>query len=252
MAEKVSYKLVALSSTIITAIYGAGYYVTARDASELLVDLKSKINPLTRSISEASIGRYRDGLYRGFGKGKFGEIEVEITIENGLIVSARITGFTTSFPTSAIGELPGQVIATQGARIDVSSGATASSQAFRGAVAEALQKAVLGERADARRPASLSPPPFYDYKDGVHVGLERAFSSVRTELEIVDGKIVAADITLLSQTNPYRFILKQLFIRAAEQVIERQTSSLDIVTGATGSMLQAQRSVEAALALARR
>lgn len=252
MAAKVSYKLIALSSTIITAIYGAGYHVTARDAGEFPAAFKSEINPFAIGSALASIGQYRDGLYRGSGEGKFGEMEVEITIEDGVITSARITGFTTSFPTSVIAELPGQVLVSHGAEIDVVGGATASSQAFRGAVAEALRKAVLGEPAVPRPPAPVAPPPFYNYKDGVYVDQEQAFVSVRTELEIIDGKIVAAEITLLSQRNPYRFILRHLYNRAAEQVIERQSSDFDIVTGATGSMLRAQMSVEAALAQARR
>jgi len=85
--------------------------------------------------------RYRDGTYRGSGTSRRGDITVELTVQNGQIGGVRITRSTTYYPTSAIARLPGEVVNRQSAQIDMVSGATESSRAFRGAVSQALSQA---------------------------------------------------------------------------------------------------------------
>lgn len=48
---------------------------------------------------------------------------------------------TTHYPTSAVANLPGEVVSRQSAQVDLLSGATESSRAFRGAVSAALAQA---------------------------------------------------------------------------------------------------------------
>jgi uncharacterized protein with FMN-binding domain len=57
------------------------------------------------------------------------------------IANVNITGATTEYRTRDIANLPGQVVSRQSAQIDIVSGATYSSLAFRGAVQQALQRA---------------------------------------------------------------------------------------------------------------
>jgi uncharacterized protein with FMN-binding domain len=84
---------------------------------------------------------YRDGTYTGTGTSRHGSIEVTIVVHGGQITSAEITGCGTRYPCSRIANLPGQVIARQGAAVDHVSGATDSTTAFRAAVVAALAQA---------------------------------------------------------------------------------------------------------------
>jgi uncharacterized protein with FMN-binding domain len=64
-----------------------------------------------------------------------------LTVQGGRISGVTITGATTQYPTRFVSALPGQVVSRQSAQIDLVSGATYSSLAFRGAVQQALQRA---------------------------------------------------------------------------------------------------------------
>lgn len=83
----------------------------------------------------------RDGVYVGAGSSRHGGIEATVTVRGGQIVSAEITRCGTRYPCSRIATLPGQVIARQGAAVDVVSGATDSARAYQAAVTAALAKA---------------------------------------------------------------------------------------------------------------
>jgi uncharacterized protein with FMN-binding domain len=75
------------------------------------------------------------------GTSRRSNVQVSIAIQAGQIASVSITRATTEYPTRLIANLPSQVVARQSAQVDMVSGATYSSQAFRGAVLQALQRA---------------------------------------------------------------------------------------------------------------
>ena len=64
-----------------------------------------------------------------------------LSIQGGRIANVNITSATTQYPTRWISGLPGEVVSRQSPQIDIVSGATYSSLAFRGAVQQALQRA---------------------------------------------------------------------------------------------------------------
>jgi uncharacterized protein with FMN-binding domain len=64
-----------------------------------------------------------------------------VTIANGKISNVQITKVTTKFPMSRIASLPAAVVQSQSANVNVISGATYSSQAFKQAVQQALSQA---------------------------------------------------------------------------------------------------------------
>lgn len=84
---------------------------------------------------------YRDGRFTGAGTSQYGDVSVEVAVRGGRIASVEITGATTFFPANAASPLIPEVIAGQSAPADIVSGATGSSQAFEGAVRQALVKA---------------------------------------------------------------------------------------------------------------
>jgi uncharacterized protein with FMN-binding domain len=92
--------------------------------------------------SAAAASSYTDGSYAGMGTSRFGNVEVSVSVQGGRIVNVGLTRVTTKYPASRIASLPGQVVSRQTAQVDNVTGATASAQAFRTAVQQALAKAV--------------------------------------------------------------------------------------------------------------
>ncbi len=84
---------------------------------------------------------FRDGTYTGTGTSRHGNIGVTVTIRAGKIVAAEISDCGTRYPCSRIAELPGQAVARQSAAVDVITGATDSTNAYRAAVNAALAQA---------------------------------------------------------------------------------------------------------------
>ncbi|MDQ6671124.1 MAG: FMN-binding protein [Chloroflexota bacterium] len=86
-------------------------------------------------------GTYKDGTYTGQGSSRRGGVAVSVVVQGGRIVSVTITQSTLQYPLRDIAGLPAQVVQRQTAQVDTVSRATYSSQAFKGAVTQALSKA---------------------------------------------------------------------------------------------------------------
>jgi len=132
--RKVSGELLALSTTAVVAIYGAGYVIT-QPAADLLEHVVPTSAPLVASRG------YRDGTYLASGQSRFGSVYVTVRISGGRISQVWINSTTTTFPTQVISGMPREVVAQQGVAVDLVSGATGSSSAFVQAVQAALQQA---------------------------------------------------------------------------------------------------------------
>ena len=173
-SNRVSRSVVSLAASAITAVYAAGYIHTqAADASLGTPDAGAPsvasapataqppavttTNPLPPSTarqgsSSTKVGSgtvtstqagttLKDGSYTGVGTSRRGDVQVSLSIQGGRIANVNITGATTQYPTRWISGLPGEVVSRQSPQIDIVSGATYSSLAFRGAVQQALQRA---------------------------------------------------------------------------------------------------------------
>ncbi len=88
-----------------------------------------------------SIVVWKDGVYLGWGGSRHGDIQAEVAIRGGRIVSASIAQCLTRYSCSWIEALPAQVVVRQSADVDYVSGATQSANAFYYAVTDALSKA---------------------------------------------------------------------------------------------------------------
>jgi uncharacterized protein with FMN-binding domain len=172
-SNRLSRGVVSLAASAITAVYAAGYIHTqAADAAlgapdtsapPLSTDPNAAQPPAITTTgpvpaSTASPGGSRatsgggaaatspvsalkDGTYNGLGTSRRGSVQVSLSVQGGRITSVNVTGATTEYPIRDIASLPGQVVSRQSPQIDIVSGATYSSLAFRGAVQQALQKA---------------------------------------------------------------------------------------------------------------
>lgn len=89
-------------------------------------------------------GAFKDGTYTGQGTSRRGDLWVSVQVEGGRISNVSITKTTLQYPLRDIANLPGEVVQRQSAQVDMVSRATYSSQAFRGAVTQALSAAKAG------------------------------------------------------------------------------------------------------------
>jgi uncharacterized protein with FMN-binding domain len=174
MARKMPRRLVALSASAVASIYAAGLLATqpaalsvaaaaaapepavvasptpsAVSAPVVVVGATSTTAPIvaptaiaTAVTANQSTSAYANGTYSGTGSSRFGNVSVSVTVSNGKISNVQITKVTTSFPMSRIASLPGQVVKNQTANVNVVTGATYSSQAFKQAVQTALAQAL--------------------------------------------------------------------------------------------------------------
>lgn len=87
------------------------------------------------------VTRFRDGTFTGVGTSRHGSVEATVVIKDGAILSAEISRCLTRYSCAKIGGLPAAVAARQSSDVDLVSGATDSSKAYRDAVARALSQA---------------------------------------------------------------------------------------------------------------
>lgn len=95
--------------------------------------------------SPAASASYTDGVYRATASGKFGDVTVTVTVEDGQIAGITV-GSTSESPamaTKAREVVIPQILEQQGVDdIDLATGASCTSQAIVDAVADALSRAV--------------------------------------------------------------------------------------------------------------
>jgi len=102
----------------------------------------------TVSSSSVSTSGYKDGSYTGKATDAFyGTIQVQAKIQNGKIADVQFLQYPHDQDTSiqvnnaAMPQLKQEAIAAQSATVDVVSGATQTSQAFKESLADALSQA---------------------------------------------------------------------------------------------------------------
>jgi uncharacterized protein with FMN-binding domain len=142
---KTPRRLVALSASAIATVYFAGLLTTRGAAVDLTQAASAAVaSPSVTTVSmntSSSSSGYADGTYTGTATSRYGSLSVATTIAGGRITDVSIVNASTTFPVSQIASLPNAVVQSQSARVNAVSGATASSQAFKQAVASALAQA---------------------------------------------------------------------------------------------------------------
>jgi uncharacterized protein with FMN-binding domain len=119
------------------------------DVAEASVEVEPLPQPLPSPLSPPPapqpppppLPKWKDGTYTGWGTSRHGDIQSQVVIEGGRIISATIAECQTRYSCSVIDKLPPQVSARQSPDVDSVSGATQSADAFYYGVVEALGKA---------------------------------------------------------------------------------------------------------------
>ncbi len=96
-----------------------------------------------KSYEIAEAGTWKDGTYTETAKGKKGDFEVTVVIEDGAIADVSI-GENEETPDKggvAIAQLPDEIVKAQSYDVDAVTGATVTSDGIKDAVARCLEKA---------------------------------------------------------------------------------------------------------------
>ena len=247
---------------ICCVLIGAGYLISSKviDNTSFGSNSENKDSlQIPENISQEN-GKYEDGIYTGTGKGYRGDIEVEVTVEEGCITGIEIisTRDDGRYINMAAGSIISDILQNQDTDVDSVSGATYSSMGLKQAVEDALSNKPskaddLSDSDDdmsdsdddvrdfdydsgasgSQNPSESESDRFADLEDGTYRGTGTGFrGEVSVSVTVKDGKITGIEVD--SYRDDYQFF------EAAEdgvisEIISSQTVDVDGVSGATYS-----------------
>lgn len=202
-----------------------------------------------------------DGVYKGSATGFSGPVTVAVTIMDKKIISIDILSSTDdeAFFNRAKGVID-RIIASQSFDVDVVSGATYSSNGIIAAVKNALtgekDNGVTGKSKQESTSESESDSSLADiaavqdasaYKDGTYYGTGKGFAgTMKVKVDISGGKITSISIVSTKDGDSYVKSASSLL----DTIVEKQSTNVDTVSGATFSSRGIIAAVRSALSQA--
>lgn len=200
-----------------------------------------------------------DGVYKGSATGFSGPVTVAVTIMDKKITSIDILSSTDdeAFFNRAKGVID-RIISSQSLDVDAVSGATYSSNGIIKAVKNALtgenDKTVTGkskqESASESDSSSAEIAAVQDasaYKDGTYYGTGKGFAgTMKVKVDIAGGKIASISIVSTKDGDSYVKSASSLL----DTIVEKQSTNVDTVSGATFSSRGIIAAVRSALSQA--
>lgn len=200
-----------------------------------------------------------DGVYKGSATGFSGPVTVAVTIMDKKITSIDILSSTDdeAFFNRAKGVID-RIISSQSLDVDVVSGATYSSNGIIKAVKNALtgenDKTVTGkskqESASESDSSSAEIEAVQDaaaYRDGTYYGTGKGFAgTMKVKVDIAGGKIASISIVSTKDGDSYVKSTSSLL----DTIVEKQSTNVDTVSGATFSSRGIIAAVRSALSQA--
>ncbi len=185
-----------------------------------------------------NVPSYRVGAYYGCGRGHNGDIWVRVEVSETDILRVVVLEHseTAGKCEPAIGGMPVKILDYQTPYVSAISGATASSDGIKEAVASALLqaqgKAEIMEYA-SDDPGSDPVPLTYSYKPGVYTASGHGFSGeVTVRVEFSEAAILNVEI-ISSEDSSLR--TQNAADRLPEEIVKWQTYGVDTVSGATAT-----------------
>lgn len=202
-----------------------------------------------------------DGVYKGSATGFSGPVTVAVTIMDKKITSIDILSSTDdeAFFNRAKGVID-RIISSQSFDVDVVSGATYSSNGIIGAVKNALtgekDNGVTGKSKQESTSESESDSSLAEiaavqdasaYKDGTYYGTGKGFAgTMKVKVDISGGKIASISIVSTKDGDSYVKSASSLL----DTIVEKQSTNVDTVSGATFSSRGIIAAVRSALSQA--
>lgn len=202
-----------------------------------------------------------DGVYKGSATGFSGPVTVAVTIMDKKIISIDILSSTDdeAFFNRAKGVID-RIIASQSFDVDVVSGATYSSNGIIGAVKNALtgekdndvtgkskQESTSESESDSSLAEIAAVQDASAYKDGTYYGTGKGFAgTMKVKVDISGGKIASISIVSTKDGDSYVKSASSLL----DTIVEKQSTNVDTVSGATFSSRGIIAAVRSALSQA--
>lgn len=229
-----------------------------QQVSESMADTETETENATEDTQTAT-GSFdlADGVYKGSATGYRGSVTVAVTILDKKIVSIDILSASDdeAFFNRAKGVI-GRIISSQSLDVDVVSGATYSSNGIIGAVKNALtgekdngvtgkskQESTSESESDSSSAEIAAVQDASAYKDGTYYGTGKGFAgTIKVKVNIAGGKIASISIVSTKDGDSYVKSASSLL----DTIVEKQSTNVDTVSGATFSsrgIIAAVRSV---------
>lgn len=202
-----------------------------------------------------------DGVYKGSATGFSGPVTVAVTIMDKKITSIDILSSTDdeAFFNRAKGVID-RIISSQSLDVDVVSGATYSSNGIIGAVKNALtgekdngvtgkskQESTSESESDSSSVEIAAVQDASAYKDGTYYGTGKGFAgTMKVKVDISGGKIASISIVSTKDGDSYVKSASSLL----GTIVEKQSTNVDTVSGATFSSRGIIAAVRSALSQA--
>ena len=230
--------------------------------SERVIDTETETENAAEDTQTAT-GSFElaDGVYKGSATGFSGPVTVVVTIMDKKITSIDILSSTDdeAFFNRAKGVID-RIISSQSFDVDVVSGATYSSNGIIGAVKNALtgekDNGVTGKSKQESTSESESDSSLAEiaavqdasaYKDGTYYGTGKGFAgTMKVKVDIVGGKIASISIVSTKDGDSYVKSASSLL----DTIVEKQSTNVDTVSGATFSSRGIIAAVRSALSQA--
>ena len=181
---------------------------------------------------------FTDGEFEGEAEGFHGVLKLKVKVDGGKITSIELLehGETEGIGDVGAQEVIDRIIAEQKIDVDVSTGATFSSNA----VMEAVKNALAGGTGGAEETVEE-----IEFIDGVYEGAAEGFhGDIKVKVEVKDGKLATVEVLEQSETEGIGDVaLEEL----ANVMVEKQTVEVDDVSGATFSSTGIKEAVKSAL-----
>lgn len=248
----------------------SGYQTKAsepsKDNKQQVSDRVTEIETETENAAEdtqTATGSFElaDGVYKGSATGFSGPVTVAVTIMDKKITSIDILSSTDdeAFFNRAKGVID-RIIASQSFDVDVVSGATYSSNGIIGAVKNALtgekdngvtgkskQESTSESESDSSLAEIAAAQDASAYKDGTYYGTGKGFAgTMKVKVDISGGKIASISIVSTKDGDSYVKSASSLL----DTIVEKQSTNVDTVSGATFSSRGIIAAVRSALSQA--
>lgn len=231
-----------------------------QQVSESVADSEAETKK-TAEDTQTATGSFdlADGVYKGYATGFSGPVTVAVTIMDKKITSIDILSSTDdeAFFNRAKSVID-RIISSQSLDVDAVSGATYSSNGIIGAVKNALtgekDKGVTGKskqestsESDSSLEEIAAVQDAAAYRDGTYYGTGKGFAgAMKVKVDIAGGKIASISIVSTKDGDSYVKSASSLL----DTIVEKQSTNVDTVSGATFSSRGIISAVRSALSQA--
>ena len=185
---------------------------------------------------------YKDGTYYGTGTGFGGTLKVKVVISRGKITSIEVVeNHDDSSYLNRAEALIGNIISSQSTNVDVISGATYSSNGIKSAVRDALRQAAVSGNSQSvnaktedtsKTEDNTTVKGNFPYKEGIYYGTAEGYNGEIEVAVVLQDKSIKA-VLVTKNHDDEKFFNRAMDV--VKNVMKKQSTDVDVVSGATYS-----------------